>query len=109
MMDLFGGGQMPEGMPIPRPPKEYSQNYFEGVLRFLITIPLAIIFSFLNISIGISCLIWSILYIILIVIMGIKNILKQFAIGYEISLFFQYLIAHTIIYVMTNNAIQLFK
>jgi len=111
MMNLFGGGgaQMPEGMPIPRPPKEYYQNYMEGVLRFLITVPISMIFSFLHMPITLSVGTWLAAYTFLVIFMNFKKISKQFALGFEISLFFQYFIAHVIMFVMTDNAHKLFK
>lgn len=83
-----------------------KQTYFEAVIRFLLTIPVAVFLCCFGLDIFTTLAYTVVSYCFSAVSVHVLKIADNFFIGLEIILLMKYMLASFISYVMTDNFIK---
>ena len=101
--------QMEElGLPMPLPPKEYTQVYKEALMRMIVTTIASIVtfVTHVNFYYGAGC--WMAAYMVSVLLLYILKVPKEFSFMNEVMLSLKYFIAFFVIYIMIDNAVDCF-
>ena len=105
---MFGNPFEQMGLPTPQPPKEYVQRYVEGAVKAIATLIIAALVRICNIDIVVGASAWAAAYLALVVILYAFGVPKEFAIGNEVQLGIQHLVAFFVAFLYIDNGISTF-
>lgn len=93
------------GFPTPQPATIYVQQYAESLSRILLTMIWAVAARIFELDFMASAGTWASAYVVLVLLLYVLKIPKEFALSNEVELMFRHSVAYLVVFMLVDNGI----